>query len=74
MPDGYTADIYCPDQPSAHDIRNIATHEFGHWIGLADLYDPADKDATMYGYGAAQERKKRTLAAGDKNGALSLTP
>jgi hypothetical protein len=74
IPDGYTADNYCPDRPVAYDIRNIATHEFGHWVGLADLYSNADKDATMYGYGDVQELKKRTLATGDRNGAQSLTP
>jgi hypothetical protein len=74
IPDDYTADNYCPDRPVAYDIRNIATHEFGHWVGLADLYSDADKDATMYGYGDVQELKKRTLATGDRNGALAVTP
>jgi hypothetical protein len=74
IPDGYTSDNYCPDRPVAYDIRNIATHEFGHWVGLADLYSNADKDATMYGYGDVQELKKRTLATGDRSGAQSLTP
>ncbi len=74
VPNGYTADTYCPDLPLAYDIRNIATHEFGHWIGLADLYNSADKDATMYGYGDIQELKKRTLATGDRTGAQLLTP
>jgi hypothetical protein len=74
IPDGYTADNYCPDRPVAYDIRNIATHEFGHWVGLADLYSDADKDATMYGYGDVQELKKRTLTTGDINGAQRLTP
>jgi hypothetical protein len=74
IPDGYTADNYCPDRPVAYDIRNIATHEIGHWVGLADLYSDADKDATMYGYGDVQELKKRTLATGDRNGAQLLTP
>ncbi|MFN4179149.1 MAG: matrixin family metalloprotease [Armatimonadota bacterium] len=74
VPDGYTPDNYCPDRPLAYDIRNIATHEFGHWIGLGDLYSADDKDATMYGYGDVQELKKRTLASGDRNGAQQLTP
>ncbi len=74
IPDGYTADTYCPDRPTAYDIRNIATHEFGHWIGLADLYNESDKDATMFGYGDVQEVKKRTLATGDREGALTVTP
>ncbi len=74
VPEGSNADNYCPDRPVAYDIRNIATHEFGHWIGLDDLYNSADKDATMYGYGDVQELKKRTLATGDRNGALAVTP
>lgn len=74
IPPEFTADNFCPDTPVAYDIRNIATHEFGHWCGLDDLYDSADKDATMYGYGDVQEVKKRTLATGDKNGALAVTP
>ncbi|MDW8029959.1 MAG: matrixin family metalloprotease [Armatimonadota bacterium] len=74
LPEGYNADNHCPDRPSAYDIRNIATHEFGHWIGLADLYHSAEKDTTMYGYGDVQELKKRTLATGDKTGAQLLTP
>ena len=32
------------------DIQNIATHELGHSIGLADLYKPNAKQETMYGY------------------------
>ncbi len=72
--EGYTADTYCPDRPTAFDIRNIATHELGHWIGLGDLYDDSSKDATMYGYSDVQELKKRTLATGDRNGAQAVTP
>ena len=58
----------------AYDLQNIATHEFGHWIGLDDLYDTADKDLTMYGFGAGGELKKRTLGEGDNNGANSVAP
>jgi hypothetical protein len=32
------------------DIETVALHEFGHWLNLADLYDPADSDNVMYGY------------------------
>ena len=32
------------------DVQNIMTHEFGHWCGLADLYDDKDYWLTMYGY------------------------
>lgn len=64
----------CSNQFDAYDVRNIATHEFGHWVGLEDLYDTADKDLTMYGFGAGGELKKRTLGTGDKNGAGEVAP
>ncbi|WP_269850857.1 zinc metalloprotease [Methanosarcina horonobensis] len=27
-----------------YDVQNIATHEFGHWLTLDDLADPADSE------------------------------
>lgn len=53
----------------AFDIQNIATHEVGHIVGLADLYDIDHNYLTMYGYGSIGETIKRTLADGDKAGA-----
>jgi len=50
------------------DIQNIVTHEFGHWAGLADLYDKVDYWLTMYGYSDYGETYKRTLGLGDING------
>jgi len=50
------------------DVQNIMTHEFGHWCGLADLYDDVDYWLTMYGYGNYGETYKRTLGLGDING------
>lgn len=55
----------CHSSPNAYDFQNIATHEFGHWIGLEDLFDDAHKDLTMYGFSAGGEVKKRTLGNGD---------
>jgi hypothetical protein len=64
----------CQSAPDAYDLQNIATHEIGHWVGLDDLYDAADVDLTMYGFGAGGELKKRTLASGDVAGALAIAP
>jgi len=50
------------------DLQNIATHELGHALGLADLYSDECSEQTMYGYGAYGETKKRTLNSGDKEG------
>lgn len=50
------------------DLQNIATHELGHALGLADLYSDECSEQTMYGYGAYGETKKRTLNTGDKEG------
>jgi len=64
----------CHDTPHAYDLQNIATHEFGHWVGLDDLYDDSDKDLTMYGFSAGGEVKKRSLGTGDITGRNELEP
>jgi hypothetical protein len=64
----------CQSSPAAYDLQNIATHEFGHWIGLDDLFDDAHKDLTMYGFSAGGEVKKRTLGDGDVSGKNELLP
>lgn len=53
------------------DFDNIATHELGHSVGLADLYNTCVEE-TMYGYSAAAETKKRDLNTGDIAGANAL--
>jgi len=53
---------------NTYDIRNIMTHEAGHWIMLGDLYNSRDSELTMYGYGATGELKKDTLGYGDELG------
>ncbi|MBU1102154.1 matrixin family metalloprotease [Patescibacteria group bacterium] len=51
-----------------YDLQNIATHEFGHWLLLGDLYSPRDWALTMYGYGYLGETIKSTLGKGDISG------
>lgn len=49
-----------------YDIRDIGTHEFGHFLALfSDLYTAKDAELTMYGYGKTNEVKKDSLAKGD---------
>jgi hypothetical protein len=57
---------------SAFDVRNIATHEVGHVVGLADLYEDKNSDLTMYGYGSTGETIKISLATGDIDGASDI--
>lgn len=64
----------CQSIPVAYDVQDIATHEFGHWVGLLDLYGSAEQDLTMYGYSDMGELKKRTLGVGDRLGAAAITP
>lgn len=64
----------CGGDPNAFDVQNIATHEFGHWVGLDDLYDLLDSELTMYGYGALGELKKDTLGLGDVSGVQTVPP
>jgi hypothetical protein len=56
----------------AFDIRNIATHEVGHFCGLNDLYMNRDRELTMYGYSALGEVKKISLGLGDILGVQKL--
>ena len=49
------------------DFENIATHELGHSVGLADLYNTCTEE-TMYGYADYGETKKRDLNSGDVQG------
>lgn len=58
--------------PSVMDFENIATHEFGHAAGLADLYQPSCSEQTMYGYANYGEIKKRDLEIGDIAGIKAL--
>lgn len=53
------------------DLQNIATHEFGHSIGLADLYNTCTKE-TMYAYSDEGDLIKRTLNPGDIAGLRSI--
>lgn len=50
------------------DVENIATHEFGHFLQLLDLYNNSDWEKTMYGYASNGETLKRSLHQDDKNG------
>lgn len=50
------------------DVQNIATHELGHGVGLADVYDSVCSEQTMYGYSSYGETKKRDLNSGDVTG------
>jgi len=54
------------------DLQNIATHELGHGVGLADLYEDQWAEQTMYGYATYRETKKRTLNTGDIAGIQAL--
>ncbi|MEM7826797.1 MAG: matrixin family metalloprotease [Candidatus Aenigmatarchaeota archaeon] len=62
-----------PEDPTAvMDLQNIATHELGHGIGLADVYDSACSAITMYGYSDYEETQKRTLEQPDVTGLQTL--
>jgi len=55
-----------------YDAQNIATHEVGHVVGLADLYEDQYRELTMYGYGKTGETIKISLEEGDIAGAQYL--
>jgi hypothetical protein len=57
---------------NAYDVQNIATHEAGHVVGLADLYEDQYRELTMYGYGSKGETIKIPLQQGDIDGTQYL--
>jgi len=54
--------------PALMDLENIATHELGHSVGLADLYSTSCTEVTMYGYSNNGDVAKRTLEQPDITG------
>jgi len=54
------------------DFQNIFTHEFGHALGLSDIYTSTCNTQTMYGYSSEGDIQKRTLASGDITGLQKL--
>jgi hypothetical protein len=55
------ADCTATNCTSKMDLRNIATHETGHGLGLSDIYSSSCSAVTMYGYSNYGEIQKRTL-------------
>jgi hypothetical protein len=62
----------CTAENKGMDLQNIATHETGHGVGLADVYDSACSEVTMYGYSTYGEIKKRDLETPDIIGLQTL--
>jgi len=58
--------------PAVMDLQNIATHESGHGLGLADIYDSVCSAVTMYGYSSYGETQKRILEQPDITGLQKL--
>lgn len=57
-----------PTPSGRMDVQAIATHEFGHWLRMTDLYGAADDGKTMYGRVSTGENWHRTIEATDKAG------
>lgn len=57
---------------SLMDLQDIATHEFGHALGLGDVYTRACVPATMFGYSSVGETYKRTLDSADVTGLAKI--
>lgn len=70
--DDTTYDWSMSGESGKMDFENIATHELGHSVGMADLYNSNCAEETMYGYATNGEIKKRDLNSGDIFGVSKL--
>ncbi len=61
----------CVEGPAWYDLRNIATHEFGHTYGLTH---PDARWETMFAYGYSGETAKWSLGPGDTAGIRARYP
>lgn len=62
-------DAGCPMSTTAFDLRNVVTHEAGHFLGLSHS---ADASSTMYYRADPGETMKRTLGADDVAGFCAI--
>jgi hypothetical protein len=61
-------------QGDTYDFQSTLTHEFGHTIGINDLYKYYDDAKTMYGIGSQASTKQRSLEQDDKDAIAYLYP
>jgi hypothetical protein len=59
-------------QAGQFDVQNIATHEFGHAVGLGHPSAAECAQVTMWASAGSGETKKRSLEPGDTNGIITL--
>jgi hypothetical protein len=66
---GICPDDGCPAGSGLIDLRNVATHEAGHFLGLAHSDVP---ESTMWCGAMADETEKRTLSDDDREGLCAI--
>lgn len=70
----YTWSTASGGESGKYDVQSVATHEFGHWLTLYDLYNSTDSEKTMYQWTASNEIKKRSLHSDDIAGIRYIYP
>jgi hypothetical protein len=70
--DGWRWQYEACGSTNSFDLQNVATHEFGHWLCVGDLYGAADAEKTMYGYVDYGWCQQRTLHQCDIDAAIAI--